>query len=81
MASKIRLAALLLIFGSLTPAFSQTCDCVSTGNCPVPITDNGTYCGVLNVDVDGPNDATPARNDLTQWCSVDNGGGTHQLQY
>ncbi len=35
---------------------AQPCDCVSTGNCPVLITDNGTFYGTLDVAVNGPND-------------------------
>ncbi|MBR9923002.1 MAG: T9SS type B sorting domain-containing protein [Bacteroidetes bacterium] len=32
---------------------AQPCECT---NCPVPITDNGTFEGLLDVTVDGPND-------------------------
>lgn len=56
MANRLHLATLFFLFVGMANSFSQVCDCVSTGNCPVPITDNGTYCGVLNVTVDGPND-------------------------
>ena len=35
---------------------AQPCDCVNTGNCPVPIQDNGTFQGTLDVTVNGAND-------------------------
>lgn len=56
MANKLHLVALFLFLIGITNSYAQVCDCVSTGNCPVPITDNGTYCGELNVTVDGPDD-------------------------
>ncbi len=53
----VRMAAVLLLFTISYPSFAQpVCDCVNTGNCPVPITDNGSYNGTLNVTVDGDND-------------------------
>jgi gliding motility-associated-like protein len=51
-----RLIGLLLLMLWLTPVFSQPCDCVTTGNCPVPITDNGSFNGTLDVTVSGAND-------------------------
>ena len=56
MALKIRFAGLLFFLAILSPAYAQICDCVSTGNCPVPITDNGTFEGTLDVTTNGPND-------------------------
>lgn len=56
MTSKLHLLALFFLMSALTPAFGQVCDCVTTGNCPVPINDNGTYNGTLDVTVDGAND-------------------------
>ncbi|MCC6724581.1 MAG: gliding motility-associated C-terminal domain-containing protein [Saprospiraceae bacterium] len=50
------LAALLLTLSALNPVFGQVCDCVTTGNCPVGIEDNGTFQGTLDVTVNGPND-------------------------
>ncbi len=35
---------------------AQPCDCLNTGNCPVPIQDNGTFQGTLDVTVNGAND-------------------------
>ena len=46
---------LLLGWGLILPAFSQVCDCLTTGNCPVIIEDNGTFQGTLDVTVNGPN--------------------------
>ncbi len=55
--NNIRLAALLLMFSTLTSTvFAQPCDCVTTGNCPVGIEDNGTFDGTLDVTVNGTND-------------------------
>ena len=34
-------------------AFAQPCECA---NCPLPITDNGSFDGLLDVTVNGPND-------------------------
>ncbi len=56
----------MLCFATLTPLFSQNCDCISTGNCPVPITDNGTFNGMLDVTVNGANDL--GSNPLTSVC-------------
>jgi len=50
------LAALLLVFSALNEVSAQVCDCVNTGNCPVPIQDNGTFQGTLDVTVSGAND-------------------------
>lgn len=57
---------IMLLFFVTTPLLAQPCDCITTGNCPVPIEDNGTFFGTLDVTVDGPNDlgACP----LTQVC-------------
>ncbi|MEY3367063.1 MAG: hypothetical protein RI973_218 [Bacteroidota bacterium] len=46
----------MLLLAAFTSLQSQPCDCVSTGNCPVPITDNGSFHGTLDVTVNGPND-------------------------
>lgn len=35
---------------------AQPCDCLTTGNCPVAIQDNGTFQGTLDVTVNGAND-------------------------
>ena len=40
----------------LTPVLSIAQDPCECTNCPVPITDNGTFDGLLNVTVNGPND-------------------------
>lgn len=53
---KYILAALLLFTTVLTHLLAQPCDCLTTGNCPVPIQDNGTFQGTLDVTVNGPND-------------------------
>ena len=53
------------LIGSI-PSFSQACDCVTTGNCPVPVNDNGTYNGVLDVTVNGENDL--GESPLTSVC-------------
>lgn len=55
----------LFLIGSI-PSFSQVCDCVTTGNCPVPVNDNGTYNGVLDVTVNGENDL--GENPLSSVC-------------
>ncbi len=47
---------MLLCTATLTQLLAQVCDCVTTGNCPVPIQDNGTFQGTLDVTVNGPND-------------------------
>lgn len=47
---------MLLSITALTPLLAQPCDCLTTGNCPVPIQDNGTFQGTLDVTVSGPND-------------------------
>lgn len=41
-----------LFLGFSTYLSAQPCECT---NCPVPIQDNGTFQGLLNVTVDGPN--------------------------
>ena len=56
----------MLLLPALTPLFSQVCDCLTTGNCPVPIQDNGTFYGTLDVTVNGPNDLSQCP--LTQVC-------------
>ncbi|HFA48781.1 MAG TPA: T9SS type B sorting domain-containing protein [Bacteroidetes bacterium] len=48
--------AFLPMMFSSSALLSQDCSCVVTGNCPVPITDNGTFFGTLDVTVDGAND-------------------------
>jgi gliding motility-associated-like protein len=66
MTGKSLILGLTLFFAAFTPLFSQPCDCVSTGNCPVPITDNGTFNGMLDVTVNGTNDL--GVNPLTSVC-------------
>ncbi len=63
---KLRLTALVLLLAVCCPAYSQICDCVTTGNCPVPINDNGTYNGTLDVTVNGANDL--GVNPITSVC-------------
>jgi gliding motility-associated-like protein len=48
----------ILLFAAVSVArlSAQACDCLTTGNCPVPIQDNGTFQGTLDVTVNGPND-------------------------
>ncbi|MBK9015339.1 MAG: gliding motility-associated C-terminal domain-containing protein [Saprospiraceae bacterium] len=53
---KYLLAALLLALTTLNQVSAQVCDCLTTGNCPVAIEDNGTFQGTLDVTVSGPND-------------------------
>ncbi len=65
MTGKSILAALLFSFATFTQLFAQ-CDCVTTGNCPVPITDYGVYSGFLDVTVNGANDLSV--NPLTSVC-------------
>lgn len=65
MTGKSFLAALLFSFVTLAKLTAQ-CDCVTTGNCPVPINDNGVYDAFLDVTVNGPNDL--AQSPLTQVC-------------
>lgn len=48
---KIIVVCLLLFSSNLT--FAQPCECA---NCPLPITDNGSFDGFLDVTVNGPND-------------------------
>ncbi len=50
------LMGMLLLFFATTPLSAQPCDCISTGNCPVAIEDNGTFYGTLDVTVNGNND-------------------------
>ncbi|GIV30768.1 MAG: hypothetical protein KatS3mg029_0119 [Saprospiraceae bacterium] len=54
MAGRLLAPLLFLLFSVWLQA--QPCDCVTTGNCPVPIEDNGTFQGTLDVTVNGPND-------------------------
>ncbi len=63
---KIRLATVVLLIAFCCPTYSQVCDCVTTGNCPVPINDNGTYNGTLDVTVNGANDL--GVNPITSVC-------------
>ncbi len=56
MAFIIRITMLFVLLTAGITSYSQVCDCVTTGNCPVPIVDNGSYDGTLNVTVDGAND-------------------------
>ncbi|MBI1226440.1 MAG: T9SS type B sorting domain-containing protein [Bacteroidetes bacterium] len=65
MTGKSILTALLFSFATFTQLFAQ-CDCVTTGNCPVPITDYGIYSGYLDVTVNGANDL--GVNPLTSVC-------------
>ncbi len=65
MTRKSIVAVLLFSFATFTQLFAQ-CDCVTTGNCPVPIQDNGVYSGFLDVTVNGANDL--AVNPLTSVC-------------
>ena len=62
----VRSVGMILLLFSTTPLLSQICDCLTTGNCPVMIEDNGTFYGTLDVTVNGANDlgACP----LTQVC-------------
>lgn len=53
---KYLLAACLITLTTLGQLWGQVCDCVTTGNCPVGIEDNGTFQGTLDVTVNGPND-------------------------
>lgn len=53
---KFLLSFLLLLSLGHRTSFAQVCDCLTTGNCPVPIFDNGTFQGTLDVTVSGPND-------------------------
>ncbi|MEZ4959242.1 MAG: PKD domain-containing protein [Saprospiraceae bacterium] len=57
---------LLILCCAASPMFSQNCDCVSTGNCPVPIVDNGSFDGTLDVTTLGANDL--GTNPLTSVC-------------
>ncbi|MEO1260420.1 MAG: PKD domain-containing protein [Bacteroidota bacterium] len=67
MAFYLRLVALIFVLPmSLSSYAQEVCDCVNTGNCPVPITDNGTYQGTLDVTVDGVNDLDSCQ--LTSVC-------------
>ena len=66
MAFFIRLTTLVALLAISTSSFSQICDCVTTGNCPVPVNDNGTYNGTLNVTVNGDNDL--GVNPITSVC-------------
>lgn len=66
MANRLHLLSLFFFLCGLGPIIAQPCDCVSTGNCPVPIQDNGTYVGELDVTVNGPNDL--GTNPLTSVC-------------
>lgn len=50
------LTALALVILGTQPVQAQVCDCLTTGNCPVPIQDNGTFQGTLDVTVNGSND-------------------------
>ena len=67
MAFPLRLIASILMLAISFSSYAQeVCDCVTTGNCPVPITDNGTYQGTLDVTVDGANDLDSCQ--LTSVC-------------
>ncbi len=65
MTSKSFLAALLFSLATIANLSAQ-CDCVTSGNCPVPINDNGIYNAFLDVTVNGPNDI--AQSPLQQVC-------------
>ncbi|MEO1257365.1 MAG: proprotein convertase P-domain-containing protein [Bacteroidota bacterium] len=48
-----------LFFILVQSSFAQNygyCDCVTLGNCPVPINDNGTFESIIPIDMPGPND-------------------------
>lgn len=67
MNGKTHLWGWLILLFAVSPIFSQQpCDCISTGNCPVPITDNGSFQGTLDVTVNGVNDL--GVNGLTSVC-------------
>ena len=51
----VRWAGIIVFVIAAAPLLAQ-CDCISTGNCPVPIEDNGTFQGTLDVTVSGEND-------------------------
>ncbi|HHM21836.1 MAG TPA: PKD domain-containing protein, partial [Bacteroidetes bacterium] len=59
-------AVFLFLIAVFSSSAQQPCDCVTTGNCPVPIQDNGTYNGTLDVTVNGANDL--GVNPLTSVC-------------
>ena len=60
----LRLIISLSFFIAIQATLSaQPCECT---NCPVPITDNGTFEGYLDVTVDGPNDLSQCN--LQQVC-------------
>ncbi len=63
---KLFLTGLVICASTFTTLFAQICDCVTTGNCPVPIEDNGTFQGFLDVTVNGPNDLSQCP--LTSVC-------------
>ncbi|MBI5915436.1 MAG: proprotein convertase P-domain-containing protein, partial [Bacteroidetes bacterium] len=65
MTRKSLLLGLMWTFAALTQLSAQ-CDCVTTGNCPVPINDNGIYNGTLDVTVNGSNDLSQCP--LTSVC-------------
>ncbi len=65
MTGKSLLAALLFSFATLAKLTAQ-CDCITTGNCPVPIVDNGIFTAYIEVEVNGPNDL--GQSPLQQVC-------------
>ncbi len=50
------LTILAFFIASFATLEAQVCDCLTTGNCPVGIEDNGTFMGTLDVTVNGAND-------------------------
>ena len=68
--STLRFSILLLsFFLSWQISFSQNyglCDCVTLGNCPVPINDNGSFSTSIPVSLPGPDDL--AQCPLEQVC-------------
>ncbi|MEO1260421.1 MAG: PKD domain-containing protein [Bacteroidota bacterium] len=55
MTQLVRWVGMIVLVFAAVPLLAQ-CDCISTGNCPVPIEDNGTFQGTLDVTVSGDND-------------------------
>lgn len=65
MMSKKLLATVLYCIAFVANLTAQ-CDCVTTGNCPQPMIDNGITIGTLEVVVNGPNDLS--QSPLQQVC-------------
>lgn len=62
----IKLLGLLLFWPGFSCLLAQNCDCKTTGNCPVWLQDYGTFKGILDVVVNGPNDL--GKCPLTKVC-------------